>query len=55
VKAMRETGATVISQEEASAEHAGMPHAALPYADLVLPLEAIAPALERLVASRTAA
>jgi two-component system, chemotaxis family, protein-glutamate methylesterase/glutaminase len=55
VKAMHETGATVISQEEASAEHAGMPHAASPYADLVLPLEAIAPALERLLASRAAA
>ena len=54
-KAMRETGGKLIVQDEASAEHTGMPHAASPYADLVLPLEAIAPALERLVASRAAA
>ncbi|HZM37379.1 MAG TPA: chemotaxis protein CheB [Burkholderiales bacterium] len=54
-KAMRETGGKLIVQDEASAEHAGMPHAARAYADLVLPLGEIAPALERLVASRAAA
>jgi two-component system, chemotaxis family, protein-glutamate methylesterase/glutaminase len=54
-EALRKTGGTMIVQDEASAEHTGMPHAARPYADFVLPLEEIAPALERLVAARAAA
>jgi two-component system chemotaxis response regulator CheB len=55
VKAISETGGTVIVQDAASAEYTGMPHAARRYADHVLPLAEIAPALERLVGSRAAA
>lgn len=50
-EAMKEAGATVIVQEEATAAFAAMPHAAIATgaADLVLPLDAIGPAIAALV------
>lgn len=51
VRAIQETGGTVIAQDPASAEFAGMPEAAIATGgvDLVLPLEEIGPALVELV------
>jgi two-component system chemotaxis response regulator CheB len=51
VRAIQETGGTVIAQDPASAEFAGMPEAAIATGgvDLVLPLEKIGPALVELV------
>jgi two-component system chemotaxis response regulator CheB len=51
VRAIRKTGGTVIVQEPSSAEFRGMPDAALQTgcADLILPLDEIAPAIGALV------
>jgi two-component system chemotaxis response regulator CheB len=53
VKAIKKMGGTVIVQEAANAEFRGMPDAALAtgLADFVLPLDDIAPALQKLCAS----
>jgi two-component system, chemotaxis family, protein-glutamate methylesterase/glutaminase len=57
VRAIKKMGGTVIVQDQKSAEYPGMPGAAQQtgQADLVLPLEEIAPALQRLLGSRAAA
>jgi two-component system, chemotaxis family, protein-glutamate methylesterase/glutaminase len=51
VRAIQESGGTVIAQDPATAEFAGMPEAAIATGgvDLVLPLEKIGPALVELV------
>ena len=53
VRAIKKTGGTVIVQEAANAEFRGMPEAALAtgLADFVLPLDDIAPALQKLCAT----
>ena len=53
VKAIKETGGTVIVQDDDS-QHRGMPHAAREAAavDFVLPLDGIAPALRSLLGAR---
>jgi two-component system chemotaxis response regulator CheB len=54
VAAIKRGGGTVIVQNEQSAEFPGMPAAAVRAAsvDMVLPLEEIAPALQRVVGRR---
>lgn len=56
VRAVKDHGGMVIAQDEASAEFFGMPGAAIQTgaADLVLPLQSIAPALLRLTSGGTA-
>lgn len=51
VRAVKESGGTVIVQDERSAEFSGMPHAAMQTGpiDFVLPLEDIGPALVTLI------
>ena len=51
--AVKKVGGTVIVQAPASAEFRGMPDAAAKSADFVLPLDEIAPALQKLCAART--
>lgn len=53
VQAVKAAGGTVIAQDEATSEHFSMPRAAIRSGavDHVLPLDAIAPALESLVAT----
>jgi len=57
VQALKAHGGVVIAQDPATAEHAGMPTSAVAtgVVDYVLPLEEIAPALQRLIGPAAAA
>ena len=53
VAAVKKMGGTVIVQDPKNAEFPGMPDAAAKNADFLLPLDEIAPALQKLCAPRT--